>query len=585
MIALGWALIHFLWQGALIALMLAAANAPLRKARANIRYGVACAAMMLMVIALVVTFVWSASAILTASARGAREDVLQSAPGIVARSVPLLPAFLVETRLMSWIPWLDCLWLAGVLLIAARSAGGWFAAQRMKRSHTTPVGTVWEQRARRLAQALKVSCPVRVVESALARLPAVIGWFRPVILIPASALTGVDPQQLEALLAHELAHIRRHDYLANLVQTAAETLLFYHPAVWWVGRKIRVERENCCDDLAVQACGDVLTYARALTQLEELRAGGSRYAMAADGGALITRIRRLIGSSQVPEHGTKTWLVVALVILIAGAAWAGAQVTSSRQSEARRAAAGSDVKPPVQKESGSFIADLADAGYANLSVDQLIAFKIHGVTADYIRQLSTAGMRNLTPDDLVAFRIHGIEPKQISEMQSAGFGRLTPDQVLAIRIHGVTPDFVARMNALGFGEATVDQVLALKIHDVTPEYGGEIKALGLPGMTIDHLIAFRIHGVEPRQVAEMQSLGLGTPSADQAVALRIHDVTPDFVRSLKAAGWTDLSFDAVIAARIHGTSAIDAIKQRIKKVVTDLLIQWKQALKLPSGAL
>ena len=98
-----------------------------------------------------------------------------------------------------------------------------------------------------------------------------IGWLRPVILFPASALTGLSAEQLEALLAHELAHIRRYDYLVNLLQTTVETLFFYHPAVWWVSAQVRQEREHCCDDLAVAACGDVLTYARALTALEQLR--------------------------------------------------------------------------------------------------------------------------------------------------------------------------------------------------------------------------------------------------------------------------------------------------------------------------
>ena len=99
-------------------------------------------------------------------------------------------------------------------------------------------------------------------------MPTVIGWLKPVVLLPASALAGLTPRQLEAILAHELAHIRRHDYLVNLLQTLVETLLFYHPAVWWLSRRIRVERENCCDDLAVSLCGDPVAYAAALADLE-----------------------------------------------------------------------------------------------------------------------------------------------------------------------------------------------------------------------------------------------------------------------------------------------------------------------------
>ncbi len=127
-------------------------------------------------------------------------------------------------------------------------------------------------------------------------MPLVIGWLRPVILLPASALSGLTPDQLEAILAHELAHVRRCDYLINAFQNVVETLMFYHPAVWWISSCIREEREQCCDDLVVSACGDRVTYARALLFLEEAR-GLPRLAFAANGGSLIYRVRRLLGIS------------------------------------------------------------------------------------------------------------------------------------------------------------------------------------------------------------------------------------------------------------------------------------------------
>ena len=124
-------------------------------------------------------------------------------------------------------------------------------------------------------------------------MPTAIGWLQPVILLPASAMTGLSIPQLEAILAHELAHIRRHDYLVNVLQCIVETLLFYHPAVWWVSRKIREEREACCDELAVTLCPDPLVYARALLEMEQLRVAGPRLALAANGGLLMNRIQRL----------------------------------------------------------------------------------------------------------------------------------------------------------------------------------------------------------------------------------------------------------------------------------------------------
>src|SRR5204862_7224915 len=126
----------------------------------------------------------------------------------------------------------------------------------------------------------------RLRESAGVPVPAVLGGVRPVVLLPASAVTGLTPLQLDALLAHELAHVRRYDYLVNVLQSVIETLLFYHPAVWWVSRRVRDEREHCCDDLAVTVCGDAHAYATALLDMERLRGVAPAWAMAAAGGSL-----------------------------------------------------------------------------------------------------------------------------------------------------------------------------------------------------------------------------------------------------------------------------------------------------------
>src|SRR5262249_62123234 len=123
------------------------------------------------------------------------------------------------------------------------------------------------------------------------------GWLHPVILLPASTLTGLSPGQIESILAHELAHIRRHDYLVNLLQSLVETLLFYHPGVWWVSRRIREERELCCDDLAVGVVGGPVLYAEALCRLERARGEAAALAVAASGGSLLARITRLVGAA------------------------------------------------------------------------------------------------------------------------------------------------------------------------------------------------------------------------------------------------------------------------------------------------
>src|SRR5205807_2283082 len=203
-----------------------------------------------------------------------------------------------------------------------RLASGWMAAGRLAVIGTRPAPPACTAALQRLAALLRVTRPVRVAASVLVQVPAVIGWLRPVILLPASALTGLTPLQLDALLAHELAHVRRYDYLVNLIQSVIETLLFYHPAVWWVSQQVRDEREHCCDDLAVAVCGDPHFYARALLGMERLRVTPPGFVLAAAGrgGSLMGRIRRLVAPVQTEIFPRWMAGVIAVTLALGGGA-------------------------------------------------------------------------------------------------------------------------------------------------------------------------------------------------------------------------------------------------------------------------
>jgi len=194
--------------------------------------------------------------------------------------------------------WVVMLWLAGAMVFWVRLAGGWVVAARMRSMRVRRAPPEWQETLGKLGAQMGLSRPVQLLVSALVQAPTVAGWLRPVVLVPVGALGGLPAEHLEVLLLHELAHIRRHDYLIDIVQGVAESLLFYHPAVWWVSGHIRAEREQCYDDVAVSIGGDALTYARALAQLESYRPAHLSAAMAANGGSLANRIARLPGQSR-----------------------------------------------------------------------------------------------------------------------------------------------------------------------------------------------------------------------------------------------------------------------------------------------
>jgi beta-lactamase regulating signal transducer with metallopeptidase domain len=331
--AIGWALLHFVWQGALIGILTSVVLTLLRRSAADVRYVVSTIALSLMFTMPVVTGLqlWRA---VPAASDATVETPLQVVPDRSAAhdastrtvaidrgvTAALPPAGERTAGFDSWLPTLVMGWLCGVGALTLRLMSGWLWVQRMKARGTSPAAEGWQLIAARLSKRLHIARPVRLLQSTLVDVPTVIGWFKPVVLLPASTLSGLAPELLEAILAHELAHVRRHDYLVNLLQALVETLLFYHPAVWWLSRRIRAERENCCDDLAVSLCGDAITYARALADLEDLRGTGGRLVMAANGGSLVQRISRLLGA---PTHAGRSpgWLAGgAAVILMSGIA-------------------------------------------------------------------------------------------------------------------------------------------------------------------------------------------------------------------------------------------------------------------------
>jgi beta-lactamase regulating signal transducer with metallopeptidase domain len=261
-VRLGWTLLHFLWQGILVAALFALVRALAGdRISARGRYVVACASLFAMTVAPALTYWWLGDSAPAARIGGAADwGAPQVSPGAAYSPV--------NDPWQQAMPAIVMAWFAGAALCSLRLFMGFISAAALRRSCHALVPSQWQQTLDRLIERMDVSRSVRLLVSDHLRSPSVIGWIRPVILAPAGMLCGLAPEQVEALLAHELAHIRRHDYLVNVLQGIAESLLFYHPAVWWISNQIRAEREHCCDDLAVAASGDVLVYARALAELE-----------------------------------------------------------------------------------------------------------------------------------------------------------------------------------------------------------------------------------------------------------------------------------------------------------------------------
>jgi beta-lactamase regulating signal transducer with metallopeptidase domain len=339
---LGWALIHVLWQGLAVAVALELALLLAGNGRGRLRYFLCGAALAALPVCFGLTYAhlgqeMPAPTVEPAPAMGAMSLNAATAADhdpIVANYIPQagLEAIPPEPRASflregsQLVPYVTWAWLAGVMILGARKAGGLVVLSRLRRQGVAEPDDAMMELFRRACARIGVD-PRRMCLriSHLVRVPMTMGWLSPIVLFPAALASGLSTGEIELILAHELAHVRRWDYLVNLLQAVVETLFFYHPLTWWISRRMRQERENCCDDLVAEGPQEKLAYARTLLRLEELRAPGETLAAAATGGVLRRRIERLVSEPASGMAGGITLVLVLLLTLGAGAAASAAK--------------------------------------------------------------------------------------------------------------------------------------------------------------------------------------------------------------------------------------------------------------------
>ena len=284
--ALAQTLLHSLWQIALLGLLAAMLLGILYRCSAALKHAIGMLFLIAMAAAPVITF------ILLISENGNTTTAAHTT-GVLPLLMPSmlnLPQVSQSTSALL-LPWF---WCAGVVFMLVRLIGGWWMLRKLDHQQSSPLPGIWLQRVESIRIALGIGreISIRLIENM--GVPCTVHVWRPIVWMPVSVLTQMTPDQIEALLAHELAHIRRLDWIWNGLQCVIEAMLFYHPAIWWLNRRIRQERENACDDLAVAVCGDAIVLAEALASLERARLPGHMLALSADGGSLMQRITRLL---------------------------------------------------------------------------------------------------------------------------------------------------------------------------------------------------------------------------------------------------------------------------------------------------
>jgi beta-lactamase regulating signal transducer with metallopeptidase domain len=552
--ALCWTLLHSLWQGLILAVLAGTILVLTKRSSASLRYNLLCGGMILFLAASGITFYVQLQA-----AGGVTEGQLQplkgqaglvagaaaDQPGNAAAMNTAQPAtHFLQNAIESLVGYFNThaalvvlIWFIIFLARFVRLMSGLVYAQRIRYYQTKPAPSPWQQRLDELIRKLGISRPVILLESALIKVPVVVGFLKPAVLVPIGMLAQLPADQVESILLHELAHIRRRDYLFNLVQHIVDNLFFFNPALIWISSLIRTERENCCDDIAIRETRSRRRLIEALVSFHEYRRREGEFAVAFAGSKenqVVRRVKRIVyKTNHSLNAGERAVLMGVLLVLCAAfvtinhsretvlsavdpkpivppvsaadTTIKGVKKPANRQSKpaptkAAKAAKSSDAgKNRASADTSVDTTGATYLGYRNISLDKLIEMKEHGVTADYILSFRKMGYPDITPDQAIELRDHGVTVEYIQSLVNMGYRAVDLDRATMLRDHGVTTEFIAQLIDLGFSHIALDKAQELRDHGITAEYISACKKRFGKLFELSDYIKLRDAGINPAE--------------------------------------------------------------------------------------
>jgi beta-lactamase regulating signal transducer with metallopeptidase domain len=595
--ALGWTLLHSLWQGTLIAFTLGVAMILLRRSSARTRSVVASVALVSTMVAASLTFIALYEPIhvneAALDAASAQIEKTMSTPTTaaapdasikVARALRFAPLRLSHIqitpeaawieRVQEYLPILVVVWLLGAICLALRFLGGMAYAQRMRHFRAHPASSAWQNRVEEFSERLKLRRVPHLMESGLANAPMLVGFLKPVILVPMGFLTGLQTAHVEAIIAHEIAHARHQDYIMSIVQAIIETIMFYHPAVWWMSAQIRQEREHAADDLAVSLCGDSRALANALAILEErsLASDEAHFATAgvgANDGHLLTRVKRLLGKPTERtfslEYLAAYCVITALFALsltaspmlqpmvkpiiapVVAQAQAAASTLVARMvapiaPNANNLIAQNDSTKNDSERSFSFSSEdaISTEGFWEAKFKEraltLIMYKnkwgknryngtvYTGLRYNEVQGLSADKARTLSGE--VEFRL----VKESGTFTFAGDAK--GGEARGNYTFQPSKDYAEKLKSFGFTNVTDRDLVTLALTDVKIELLQELAGLKL---SLDDAIEVAVVGIKPEFVREARKLGL---NGEEIKEYGVLGIKTDYITEMKKNGYT-----------------------------------------------
>lgn len=545
--ALCWTLLHSLWQGLLLAVVAGGVMLLTKRSLSATRYRILGVLVMGFLMMSGYTFfrelrIPTAAAPLPAVVHGAVAPVPDDAPAVA------VPVGTVQVRAVDQlIQYFNAhasvvvvIWFMVFLARFVQLLSGLVYAQRVRSYETGPVPAEWQDRLAALVERLSISRPVRLLESALIKVPVTVGWLKPVILVPVGMLAQLPADQVETILLHELAHISRRDYLFNLAQNIIDTLFFFNPALLWVSSLIRTERENCCDDVAIretrsrrqliEALVSFHSYQQAMWGDDQQAMRGGALAFAGRRQGMVKRVERIVHKRNRSLNAGERVLLMIGVLVLCGAF---ISVRGDRATKPVRLKA--IVHHPEEKPTFAVTMPLVVQHNIKNPVkprnkvkpDFNAGLNVHFNT-DTTRP-DTAKPETLTKEDvdlLIKARDHGVTPEYIADLKKLGY-TVSLEQAIRLMDHGVSADFIRTIQKEGYGQLSLDKAVQLIDHGVTAEFIHQVKAEGFPNLTLNEAVKLVDHGVNVGFIRDWRKKTGSQMELGDYIKLRDAGIDPD----------------------------------------------------------
>jgi beta-lactamase regulating signal transducer with metallopeptidase domain/uncharacterized membrane protein len=633
--ALGWTVLHSLWQATLIAILSGVVMIVLRKKTAQTRYIIHNFALYGVLLAAIVTFSFYYNSNNTTKPA---EPIVQKAtpapkpttkfsfetpeslkitieagePQPLAKAKEATPTPLSISGMKAYfdanIYFVVLVWLLGVGLFILKLLGGISYVYYLRNQHNFPVDEYWLEMVENLSKRVNIQKNIALVESALVRSPVVVGYLKPMILFPIGAINRLNSQEVEAILAHEIAHVMRHDYVFNIIQSVIEALFYFNPAVWWISANIRAERENCCDDVAIQLCGNSMAYAKSLVSVQEMQYYSAAFAMGFAGqrkNQLLLRVQRVLNQSNnktnVMEKLIATCLIVIGMVFISyggpkellpnlfdkvnffdsndaplsmngywNATINGDEVAVSFQTKTANSNWNST---HTFKKSEFSTLPTTESDFTLTREAGTMAFKgkfegnegygkyTFSENADFKTYLEKEGIEGVKESMMVHLFMSNINRDYIAFLKQNGYKDITKSNLQDLAIHGLTKEVLTRYFAtFKKQDLSLNKVVELKIHGVDAKYKRDLNDAGYIDVPTDQIVEAKIHGINGDYLKDLAASGYKNPSLQDVIEFKIHGVNGDFIKKMQAATERELSHSDIVDAKIHGLDKMDVEK-------------------------